>query len=383
LKDLQLIKIKPELSQLTSDNFKIERVIDNIYVIYLVNARSYKNLFINDIYNIRFKFGTSTLDMHVCIDTTLTNNSPLTDLGLVQFKENLIRLNTPVNVRKSNIESKIDQSGFIDLHAFNLDTSRSLNRLNFELNDEQVNSAPFKLNLHAISNKPGSTRLGFKKMEVYENKIEQLQYEIDAVVYDPSLLDSKDSTNAFHSLQQLAIKNNKFVRSICKVLINKNVETIVDDMSHPVSESETGVVHKFRVRPEGMVKNSVVGYLPNIHDLEMSQALTFDRLRSPAESFYYELEKESTCFRLNKFDGVLTLVDPEQGALNNKSCIGEIREPIKLKVLIKSMNDLSVLIEYGEIWLYHILDISSKQDISFLEINSNSVNLIYENKGKN
>ncbi len=335
-----------------------------------MNASSYTGLFINDIYSIRVKFATSTLDMHICIDAT-------SDLGLVQFEHNLLRLNTPVTVKKQSTT----EENFIDLHAFSLD---SFQRLNFELNDEQMNSAPFKLSLHEIPNKPASTRLEYNKLEVYANKIEQLQYEIDTFVYDPNMLDSKKATQAFKTLQQLAFKNNKFTRSVCKVLLNKNVETIVSDLSQSVVDFEKANLFKFRVRSDSLVKNSVIGYLPNVHDIEMSQSLTFDRLKSPAESFYYELKEESSCFRLNKFDGVLNwLAESEEAVSANGTCFGRAEEPAKLAVLIRSVNDKSVVIEYGHIWVYNVVDVKSTDEIGFLEINSNSVNLVYENKGKN
>lgn len=355
--------MKPSENQLNSSNFKIQHLVDNIYVIYLQNTITYNGIFMNDIYNVQFKFGNgsspaSTVRVHVCIDATLRNNRH-DDLSLVQFEKNIIYLNEPVAAG----DLPVSNESSVDLTAYNLDTPKSLK---FQLNDEQMNMAPFEFKLESVG--LDMVKLKYKKLALYENEIEQLQYSIDSVAYDSALV---NPAQAFEELVQLAASHGKFLRTMCKILINKNIETIVNDFSAIASER----AFDFFIKSDNLVPNSVLGYLPNIHDLKLSQSLTFKTAFSPAHSFYYELDngtEYADCFRMNKFDGVLTLVK-----FSDSNCTSQ--QLVQMNVNLRSMLDESVLIEYATINLYSLdQERIQPEEVNFYEANANAANLAYE-----
>ena len=132
----ELVHMKPTHNQLNASNFKIQHLVDNIYVIYLQNTQNtYTHTFLTDIYNLHFKFGNAatTISLHLCIETTTLPNR-LESLNLVQFEQNTIYLNSPVIATGATNTSN---SGSFDLMAYTLDKP---NQLKFQLNDEQLNA---------------------------------------------------------------------------------------------------------------------------------------------------------------------------------------------------------------------------------------------------
>ena len=178
------------------------------------------------------------------------------------------------------------------------------------------------------------------------------------------------STNAmekiYRNLSEQAWKNSKFLGFACKILINTELETEVMDGSIIVENR----VHKFYVKLDGLINNSVVGYLPNVYDLANATHQTEDL------SFKLESSELSECFRLNKFDGVLTFAGSHGENESQVDCYTKEKYPVKLEIRLESHNASN---QYAQIWVY---DVSLKQsDMSnyqtFYEVNSNAVNIIY------
>ena len=360
--NFQLVNIKPNFNQLNSSNFQIEHLIDNIYVIYLINTSSYSEIFLNDIYNIEFKLTKEReelFDVHLCIDTTFENNED-SYLSLIQFDKNIIYLNSPKLASAHSTDTT-------HLKGYNLG-SQSNGVLQFYLNDEQINSSPFVFTIKTLNRT--TSRLTYKKIELYENKIEKLQYSIDSIVFDSQMVKSNEMPGKYNVLSRLAKANNRFLRSMCKILINKNVETIVNDKSI----IKTNNIFQFNVITDKLVQNSILGYIPNIYDLKLNESLTLNDLNSPAETFYYELKSNTSCFHLNKFNGVLTIIN------KNRHCF--INEITKLNVTIKSIVNEMIEINYGQILLVKVQQNLVKEELSdFVEINSNSANVLYDQSG--
>ena len=343
--------------QLNATNFKIQHLADNIYVIYMIDFAGYSPYFLNDIYKIQLGFKSSnvTFDIYLCIDTTLYEQ-----FSLIQFSQQVYRLNAP-SIHDSNftIENQ--------LKAASLESPKS--QIQFYLHSEALGEPSYEINQYRLD--LNTARLDITDLNTASLETEQLQYEVDALAFDPIMISEQDMSpqSLFTNLRQMTIEAKKFSRSLCKILVNKNQQVIVDDSSIE-SINDNRQIYKFYVKPDSLVKNSIIGYLPNIHDLRfLNELLTFTASKSIVENYYYSLQENNDCFNLHKFDGTLTI--------SKIDCFTD--KIIKLNVTLNSMLDNSVHMNYAEIWLVNMLLIQTDMsEVVYREINSNAVNLVYE-----
>jgi len=197
-------------------------------------------------------------------------------------------------------------------------------------------------------------RLHYKRLNSFESDLEQLQYAIDCVVYDATLV---NPAQAIEELVALAMSRGQWLRSMVKVLVNKNTEVIVRDFS----AVDGGKNIEFFVRGGSVVEGGVVGYLPNVRELRNGIGRV--------EDLYYEVESGG-CLRVNRFDGVVSV-----------GRLGCDRWGFPVRVVVRSMGGGEV--EFASV---RVVDVDVEVEVSgdrveFYEVNGGAVNVVYESFG--
>ena len=349
LDHFKLISLKQYRSpkDLNNSNIKIEHLIDNIYVVYLVLNSWFEQIYLTNIYKVKLGLNNmSLIEFYICINS-LDSMRFDEEFSLIQFDQDVYNINQPV---KLNSHLNKQESNRVLIGASDLTEKHQ--KINFYF----LNS-PVKFKIEDVI---GSEQVivNFIKTNNEISKVEKLQHEVKAIA---SAKDFNETIEAYERLNDLAITYKKQLRFESKIKINTQHEILIDDDSI-LSEAEN--VYNFYIRTENLVKNSVVGYLPNIYDIK------FD-YQTQTEDLFYVIDENNknakSCFQLNKFDGILSLVSDEVNYFMNKT-------KIELGIFIQSRNDQKLNIKFANVVINFIPN----------ELTSNlGVNLIYDSYIKN
>ncbi len=376
--DLKLFAFQPNntgFNQLSKDSLTIQHLVDNIYVIYLLKTANFEQIFLNDVYKLQLRVAKSILDIYLCIDSSETSNLYTDSFSLVQFVENSYHLNAPIQIDSFQHSSKAHDS--ILLEAYHLATPNI--SIKFYLDDD-LSSRVFNLSLIPIDSTKSLLSYSNSVLS-QESVIEKLQYELISIAFDSSSIQSNQDLSGepnrfsqlkrvvYNDLTRQALNSKKFLRFTSKILINTITELNINDSTTSFYNNHTNV-YSFYVNSVKSAQNTVIAYLPNVYDLNTKYSLSFNTKQ--IEYLYYsfsavaEQESNSTreCFRLNRFDGVLSFITETPA-----NCFNNVSEsPIKLRVYLNSLLDREVNVELTQIWIY---DIGSEK-------NQFSTSLIYD-----
>lgn len=368
--DLKLFGLKPnntQYNQLNKDDFSIQRLVDNIFVVYL-GTKNFEQIFLNDIYKLQLQVNETILDIYICIDTLESSSSSiLTDsFSLVQFSQNIYQLNPPVHIKSDQFQRVHDSSSVI-LEAYQLSSSSS--NIQFYL-DDNLSSNMFNLTLKRLDS--SKTQLIYNKNSFSQDSvIEKLQYELIAIGFDSTTSENNSISQVkrvvYNDLTRQALNNKKFLRFTAKIYINTVSEININDSTVIYNNS----VYHIYVKSDKAIKNSIIGYLPNIYDLKTKYSLSFNTKQ--IEYLYYRLAPVEAnnfsidCVKLNKFDGVISI--------SQDDCFQLIADKsLKFKVYLSSLIDQNINDEIVEIQIHGIRSENK---------NENLTNLVYSNNYNN
>ena len=369
---LAIESIKPDYLNRSSIQIKIKHLIDNIYVVYLIvtdKSVQYKQLFLTDLYQIKLVLinGNYKVRNNIYLCVNIPNEETTTTIleksSLVQFSQNIYSL-------------YLTRSNYIDLYAYDL---AEFHQSNLSIFIDSKSTQVFETQITAVESNSSLTKFRLNVTNLGSSgQIEQLQYEVIGVAFNSDK--NSNPVETYKTLSKIGQNENKFLSFACKVLINTELETSINDSSSFVysSANEIRPVYKFYTKVDDLLNNSIIGHLPNVYDLKLDNFLTFDS--NTIQSYSYRLvylnEKLNNCFRLNKYDGVLHFIESDNSSQLN--CYLKENYPVRLDVVLESENQL---LNYAQIWIY---DVSSKIQNeminykNYYEINSNSINLVYD-----
>ena len=370
---LAIESIKPDYLNRSSIQIKIKHLIDNIHVVYLIvtdKSVQYKQLFLTDLYQIKLVLINGNYkvrnSMYVCVNIPNDETTSLEKSSLVQFSQNIYSI-------------YLARSNFIDLYAYDL---AEFHPSNLSIFIDSKSTQVFRTQITAVES---NSSLTIFRLNVTNSgssgQIEQLQYEVTGIAFNSDM--NSNPVETYKTLSKIGQNENKFLSFACKVLINTELETSVNDSSsfvydNAINTNEIKPVYKFYTKVDDLLNNSIIGHLPNVYDLKLDNFLTFDS--NTIQSYAFGLvnlnEKLNNCFRLNKYDGVLHFIESDNSSQLN--CYLKENYPVRLDVVLESE---SQLINYAQMWIF---DVSSKIQNeminykNYYEINSNSINLVYD-----
>ena len=143
-------------------------------------------------------------------------------------------------------------------------------------------------------------RLDSSKTQLIYNKnsfsqdsvIEKLQYELIAIGFDSTTSENNSISQVkrvvYNDLTRQALNNKKFLRFTAKIYINTVSEININDSTVIYNNN----VYHIYVKSDKAIKNSIIGYLPNIYDLKTKYSLSFNTKQ--IEYLYYRLAPVET-----------------------------------------------------------------------------------------
>jgi hypothetical protein len=258
--------------------------------------------FLNDLYRVNLKLtnsDTTTVegDIYLCIHNIMSQSNFPDELNLVQFTSNVIKFTS--------------QSASFDLKATKIGPFKS--RIKYFLQSQSESSNSFKL--ESLDNEV----VRFSLLPQLDQSV--LVREVVLVAYDE--IRFPDFRNQYESIRRLAVSNsNRLLHFTTRV-------RVIYDSEHQIQlatdQSETKIddeILKFNVQFNSLVNNSVIGYLPNVYDIESS----IDTI----ESYYYRISNsnvDQSCFRIGKYDGIIYYSSKKPSS----SCLNS-HYPIKLTI---------------------------------------------------
>jgi predicted transcriptional regulator YheO len=322
---------------------EVQYLVDNIYVVYLVKqssrAAAYLDLFLNSVFRVNLRVyrasDKSTLlketHLFLCVDDDERTDSLATaeksdlfyELSLLQFNPSLYRIEP--NQATTIVLDKLDTAAtsqenikyFVD---FNNNNNDEFDSKLISVRQVSSNSTRDLIELTVRANSSSNTPPINNEVE----RIENLQHELILVAYDATVA-SRLNINAqsvYDYLKSIALQRNTFLHFTAKVIVSTNDERYnrVNDSMVTVSTASP-FNYTFNVIPHQLMNNSVLGFLPDLTKLDLSEKRLLSYDRNLIQNYYYDLADEAhrQCYRLDKYDGTLYLIDAHLFAASNCS----------------------------------------------------------------
>jgi hypothetical protein len=329
--NLALSGVEPDTSTF---ELELRPLVDNLYVIYLINKTPYFSKYLNDLYKITLQFDqterqTKLHELYLCLNNNPESVPFIDDLNLIQFKLNFVHLDASFN-------------SFIELDVLKLTNTSTLAFL--EDSPEQIGQ--FEL--------VGNDRFRFKLKETTSSAV--LARTVYLVAYDSARF--ANFSQIYSQVKKMSVKSRKQLHFATRVLVSYANEQSVDDGT--LDQMDERKIFKLNTIYTNLINNSVVGYLPSIYELdEWNKSSEYSILRSNVNA---------SCFGLNKFTGVLFYSESSE---NLPRCFSEY--PIKLTVGVNSN-------EYAEVWIFK--RVSPTMPVNLMlnkpELNGCSLNVNFE-----
>ncbi|CAF0887701.1 unnamed protein product, partial [Brachionus calyciflorus] len=300
----------------SSLDIKIENIVDNLFVVYLLKNTSLNFNYMSEIFKIKFKLANqeSTIysEFFICLNVQ-SEQDLYEELSLIEFKSNL------------RILGPNEKSIILEAHGSS--------DLNFMV--DPTSSIYYNFKLDKISNK--SARLVFDPID----KDDQIVYEIIVIAFDSNI--PVDRFLKYYSyLKQLSYSFGKFLKFTTKVLL----QTEKFDSTSSLKNYD--------------LNQQVIGYLPSIFDIVPREH--FLNYENTIENYFYNSNLNLTdCINLHKFTGILT---------KSKNCT-QLSENLKVIFTLENTNTKYRVENFSQINLAQSKNDSNR--ILLLNINSSLV----------
>jgi hypothetical protein len=324
--------------------FEIQFLVDNIYIVYLVkqenlvlnNPDFYLNVFMNNVFKLTLKISDKKHllkedHIYMCIEEDSgkhednSRNDLFYELSMFKFRPNLYTVKSRSQSNYLTVE-KLDEKSqnikyFIDYNSNVLLNEEQNDQITIKQIENSFDRDLIELKIDDLVSK--NAQKSFDSTEF--DKIETLQQELLLVAYDSQLANKMNINihSVYDYLKQIAYENKKFLHFTSKILINKKQYNEIDDGTIRLNSLNN---YTFIVKSKSLIKQSILGHLPSVHDLDLSNEskwLSYDK--NLIQNYYYDLveheNNNNECFKLDKYDGTLYL----KSAYLFKNCSRDLR----------------------------------------------------------
>ena len=383
-------EIKPP--HLSFVKLEIQYLVDNIYIVYLVRPNQtvydHLSLFMNNLVRLNLKVFRKS---DTKITTTTTTASLLTqtniflcfdepkqqrleqdtdlfyELSLLQFNPNMHKISAKNNhVVLASVHKLTENNSsiryFID---YNGNEEFAFDNKQVAVNQISSNSSSDLLELSVQASSSNKTKSA-------EN-VENLMYELILVAYDQNVANRLNINvqSVYEYLKSIALESGKFLPFTSKILVSNLNHSEAEDLSIQISSNQQQIT--FYTLSSSLLNNSVIGHLPYINQLDLSSArsiwLNYDR--NLIQNFYYDLEEANEdCYRLDKYDGTLYLVNRKKFANCSRNLTVNLEHN---QIEYRIENFARILIQD----LANETETLVTKNRDYLRINSNPINLVY------
>lgn len=286
-----------------SDKFKIkiEHLIDNLFVVYLIKSSS-SYLFLSEVSRISLELKCQNQlniysHFYVCVNVR-TQQSLDEKLSMVKFKDNLLVVGQEINSAVLEVNGATDYNFILD---------PTFDQLNFRLEKLTANSVKL----------------------VLEDTHEPLVYHEALVLAFDSSIPVQQFLKSYSLLKQIGLEHRKFVSFAAKVVFRREK---FDHGSNQISSM-----------------HQIAGYLPPIESIVPQADLI--NFGNSIDNYFYHLN-DTQCFKINKYTGLITSSSSLDCTLNSSLIISlknvdnryNLNDVFKLNLIDNNINE-SVLIQ--------------------------------------